>query len=130
MNESIPNLPYASIDPATWTAILSVVVYLIGKFLAKRAEFSDDRKRKAIQLAGDVRLAGLDFLAPLLEDYAVGDHAALSQRVEALARELGKDSSRKNITDRLFNSQLAERLRDSDHRRRIARQIEQAKPAA
>lgn len=130
MNETIPNLPYGAIDPATWTAILSVVVYLIGKFVSKRAESSDDRKRKAIQLAGDVRLAGLDFLAPLLEDYAVGDQASLTQRVEGLARELGKDATRKTMMDRLFHSQLAERLRDGEHRRRIARQIEQSKPAA
>ena len=131
MNEATPALPslqFGMIDPTTWVAIASVVIFLISKFLAKRNAGSDERKRKAIQLAGDVRLAGLEFLAPLLEDYAMGDQTALTQRIEALARELGKESSRKTMMERLFHSQLSERLRDSESRRRIARQLDQSKP--
>lgn len=132
MNETTPTLPLPPLtsfsDPATWVAIASVVIYLLGKFIARRNERTDRQKRKAIQLAGDVRLAGLDFLAPLLEDYAVGDQAALEQRIEAIAQELSKDSSRKGLIDRLFQSQLAERLRDSESRRRIVRLLDQSKP--
>lgn len=134
MNETTPQLPIPPLtsfsDPTIWIAIASIVVYLLGKFIARRNERTDNQKRKAIQLAGDVRLAGLDFLAPMLEDYAVGDEAALTQRIEALAQELSKDSARKTLVDRLFQSQLAERLRDSESRRRIVRQLDQTKPAA
>lgn len=134
MNETDPTLPLPPLtsfsDPATWVAIASVIVYLLGKFIARRNERNDSQKRKAIQLAGDVRLAGLDFLAPILEDYAVGDQAALAQRIEALAQELSKDGTRKTLIDRLFQSQLAERLRDGESRRRIVRQLDQSKPAA
>lgn len=134
MNETDPTLPLPPLtsfsDPATWVAIASVVVFLLGKFIARRNERNDNQKRKAIQLAGDVRLAGLDFLAPILEDYAVGDQAALAQRIEALAQELSKDGTRKTLIDRLFQSQLAERLRDGESRRRIVRQLDQSKPAA
>lgn len=133
MNEDDPTLPLPPLtsfsDPATWVAIASVIVYLLGKFIARRNERNDNQKRKAIQLAGDVRLAGLDFLAPLLEDYAVGDQAALTQRIEALTQELSKDGTRKTLIDRLFQSQLAERLRDGESRRRIVRQLDQSKPA-
>ncbi len=132
MNETtpaIPNMPIGMTDPNTWIAIASIVIYLISKFIAKRSESTDGRKRKAIQLAGDVRLAGLEFLAPLLEDYAMGDQTALTQRIEALAHELGKESSRKTMMERLFHSQLADRLRDSESRRRIARLLDQSKPA-
>jgi hypothetical protein len=132
MNETTPsleNLQFGMVDPTIWIAIASVVIYLVSKFIAKRNDSSDQRKRKAIQLSGDVRLANLDFLAPLLEDYAMGDHAALAQRIEVLAHELSKDASRKSLMDRLFNSQLAERLRESESRRRIVRQLEQSKPA-
>ena len=134
MNETDPTLPLPPLtsfsDPATWVAIASVIVYLLGKFIARRNERNDNQKRKAIQLAGDVRLAGLDFLAPILEDYAVGDQAALAQRIELLAQELSKDGTRKTLIDRLFQSQLAERLRDGESRRRIVRQLDQSKPAA
>lgn len=131
MNNSLPNLPptILSGDLTTWVAIASVALYLLSRFLARRNEGADDRKRRAIQLAGDVRLAGLDFLAPILEDYAVGDHEALTHRIESLARELGKEQTRKEMMDRLFNSQLGERLRSAEGRRRIARQVEQARAA-
>lgn len=129
-NPALPNVAIGTLDPSIWIAVASVVIYFISKFLANRSDSTDGRRRKAIQLAGDVRLAGLEFLAPLLEDYAMGDQTALSQRIEALAHELGKESSRKTMMERLFQSQLSDRLRDNESRRRIARLLDQSKPTA
>jgi hypothetical protein len=98
---------------------LCAAVYLLSRFFLRRDEPVDDRRRQAIRLAGECKLSGLDFLAPLLEDFAVGDHSSLSHRLRTLSDDVRSESQRQALFDRLFQTQLAQRMQDPQSRQEI-----------
>jgi hypothetical protein len=96
-----------------------VALYVAGRYAPRRDDADDDQRRKAIKLAGDCQKCGLDFLAPVLEDYSVGDYAGMLHRLRSFADDLRDDATRRQMLDHLFATQLAQRLRDADERRKI-----------
>ena len=69
-------------SPLVLVALASIALYASGRFLFRRDEAVEDRRRKAIKLAGDCQKCGLDFLAPVLEDYSVGDYSGMTHRLQ------------------------------------------------
>lgn len=116
-------------SPLVLVALASVALYASGRFLFRRDEAVEDRRRKAIKLAGDCQKCGLDFLAPLLEDYSVGDYSGMLHRLRTFADDIRDDATRRQILDHFFATQLEHRLKDDAQRRKIAEAL-QAMPSA
>lgn len=114
-------MPFTNLPPGTLILVLvaCVALYFGAKFLFRKGEAVEDRRRQAIKLAGECKTSGLDFLAPVLEDYAVGDYSALLQRLRSLAEDVRDDAQRRALFDRLFESQLAQRMKDPQSRQQI-----------
>jgi hypothetical protein len=110
-------------SPVVLIGLASLALYTTGRFLFRRDEAIEDRRRKAIKLAGDCQKCGLDFLAPLLEDYSVGDYSGLVHRLRSFADDLRDDATRRQLLDRFFETQLAQRLADDAQRRKILEAI-------
>ena len=113
-------------SPVVLIALASLALYTTGRFVFRRDEAIEDRRRKAIKLAGDCQKCGLDFLAPLLEDYSVGDYSGLVHRLRSFADDLRDDATRRQLLDRFFETQLAQRLADDAQRRKILETIHPA----
>jgi hypothetical protein len=111
-------------NPLVLVALASLALYTTGRFLFRRDEAIEDRRRKAIKLAGDCQKCGLDFLAPVLEDYSVGDYSGMVHRLRAFADDLRDDATRRQVLDRFFATQLAQRLTDDAQRRKILETID------
>lgn len=129
-------------------AIAAVALYFGAKYFLKREEPVDERRRQAIKLAGECKAAGLDFLAPVLEDFAVGDYPSLMHRMRTLADDVRDDGQRHALFDRVFETQLARRMKTPENRQQIVaamsrldsshaamlaelvRHIDEARPAA
>lgn len=116
-------LPGLAGNPVVLVALASIALYATGRFLFRRDEAVEDRRRKAIKLAGDCQKCGLDFLAPVLEDYSVGDYSGMLHRVRAFSDDIRDDATRRQILDRFFETQLAQRLKDEAQRRKIVESI-------
>lgn len=128
--------------------LAAAALYIGAKYFLKRDEPVDDRRRQAIKLAGECKAAGLDFLAPVLEDFAVGDYPALLHRLRSLADDVRDDGQRNALFDRVFETQLARRMKTPESRQQIVaamskldsshaallgeltRHIDEARPAA
>jgi hypothetical protein len=106
-------------SPIVLVALASLALYASGRFLFRRDEAVEDRRRKAIKLAGDCQKCGLDFLAPVLEDYSVGDYSGMLHRLRSFADDIRDDGTRRQILDHFFATQLATRLKDDAQRRQI-----------
>jgi hypothetical protein len=106
-------------SPIVLVALASLALYASGRFLFRRDEAVEDRRRKAIKLAGDCQKCGLDFLAPVLEDYSVGDYSGMLHRLRSFADDIRDDGTRRQILDHFFTTQLATRLKDDAQRRQI-----------
>ena len=112
-------------SPLVMIALASITLYATGRFMFRRDEAIEDRRRKAIKLAGDCQKCGLDFLAPVLEDYSVGDYSGMLHRLRAFADDIRDDATRRQILDRFFATQLTYRLRDAEQRRKIVEAVSQ-----
>lgn len=97
----------------------AVAIYFGAKFLFKKDEQIEDRRRQAIKLAGECKTCGLEFLSPVLEDYAVGDYSGILHRLRALADDVRSDSQRQALLDRVFETQLAARMKTPESRQQI-----------
>ncbi|HTN73744.1 MAG TPA: hypothetical protein VL096_00805 [Pirellulaceae bacterium] len=106
-------------NPLILVLLASIALYATGRFLFRRDEAVEDRRRKAIKLAGDCQKCGLDFLAPVLEDYSVGDYSAMLHRLRTFADDIRDDATRRQMLDRFFTTQLRQRLQDEAQRRQI-----------
>lgn len=122
----LPNLS----SPIVVVALASIALYATGRFLFRRDEAVEDRRRKAIKLAGDCQKCGLDFLAPVLEDYSVGDYSGMLHRLRTFADDIRDDGTRRQILDHFFTTQLATRVKNEAERRKILEALEAAAPAA
>ena len=111
-------------NPIVLVALASIALYATGRFLFRRDEAIEDRRRKAIKLAGDCQKCGLDFLAPVLEDYSVGDYSGMTHRLRTFADDIRDDATRRQILDRFFTTQLAHRVKDEAQRRQIVAALE------
>jgi len=111
-------------SPIVLVALASIALYASGRFMFRRDEAVEDRRRKAIRLAGDCQKCGLDFLAPVLEDYSVGDYSGMLHRLRAFADDVRDDATRRQILDHFFSTQLATRLKDVAQRQKILEVIE------
>ena len=120
MHNLLPNLAG---NPLVLVALASIALYATGRFMFRRDEAIEDRRRKAIKLAGDCQKCGLDFLAPVLEDYSVGDYSGMLHRLRTFADDIRDDATRRQILDRFFETQLARRLQDEPQRRKIAEAV-------
>lgn len=100
-------------------AIAAAAIFIGVKYYFKRDEPADDRRRQAIKLAGECKAFGLDFLAPVLEDFAVGDYASLLHRLRALADDVRDDGQKHALFDRVFETQLARRMKTPESRQQI-----------
>src|SRR5688572_23977966 len=100
-------------------AIAAVGIYFGAKFLFKKDENVEDRRRQAIKLAGECKTCGLDFLSPVLEDYAVGDYSGILHRLRTLSEDVRSDSQRQALLDRVFETQLAARMKTPEARQQI-----------
>lgn len=120
MHNLLPNLAG---NPLVLVALASIALYATGRFMFRRDEAIEDRRRKAIKLAGDCQKCGLDFLAPVLEDYSVGDYSGMVHRLRTFADDIRDDATRRQILDRFFETQLARRLQDEPQRRKIAEAV-------
>ncbi len=118
-------VPKLLASPLVMIALASVALYATGRFMFRRDEAVEDRRRKAIKLAGDCHKCGLDFLAPVLEDYSVGDYSGMLHRLRTFADDLRDDATRRQLLDRFFATQLAARLRDEEQRRKIVEAVSQ-----
>lgn len=116
-------LPKLAGNPLVLVILASLALYAMGRFLFRRDEAVEDRRRKAIKLAGDCQKCGLDFLAPVLEDYSVGDYSSMLHRLRAFADDLRDDATRRQILDRFFETQLASRLKDEQQYRKIVETV-------
>ena len=119
-------VPKLLASPLVMIALASVALYATGRFMFRRDEAVEDRRRKAIKLAGDCQKCGLDFLAPVLEDYSVGDYSGMLHRLRTFADDLRDDATRRQLLDRFFATQLAARLRDEEQRRKIVEAVSQS----
>jgi hypothetical protein len=115
-------------SPLILVSLASIALYASGRFLFRRDEAIEDRRRKAIKLAGDCQKCGLDFLAPVLEDYSVGDYSGMLHRLRAFADDIRDDATRRQILDHFFSTQLTTRLKDAAQRQKILETID-ATPA-
>ena len=122
-------LPKLAGSPLVLIALASIALYASGRFMFRRDEAVEDRRRKAIKLAGDCQKCGLDFLAPVLEDYSVGDYSGMLHRLRGFADDIRDDATRRKILDHFFSTQLGQRLQDEAQRRKIVETIA-ATPAA
>lgn len=122
----LPNLS----SPIVLVALASIALYATGRFLFRRDEAVEDRRRKAIKLAGDCQKCGLDFLAPVLEDYSVGDYSGMLHRLRTFADDIRDDGTRRQILDHFFTTQLATRVKSEAERRKILETLEAAAPNA
>jgi hypothetical protein len=107
-------------NPLVLVALAAIALYATGRFLFRRDEAIEDRRRKAIKLAGDCQKCGLDFLAPVLEDYSVGDYSGMLHRLRTFADDIRDDATRRQLLDRFFETQLAHRVHDETQRKKIA----------
>jgi hypothetical protein len=117
-------LPKLASSPLVLVSLASIALYASGRFMFRRDEAVEDRRRKAIKLAGDCQKCGLDFLAPVLEDYSVGDYSAMLHRLRAIADDIRDDATRRQILDHFFSTQLAARLKDAAQRQKIVEAVE------
>lgn len=122
------SLPSLADNRLVLIGLASIALYATGRFLFRRDEAIEDRRRKAIKLAGDCQKCGLDFLAPVLEDYSVGDYSGMLHRLRSFADDIRDDATRRQILDRFFETQLAARLQDEAQRRKIVETVSAAPP--
>lgn len=113
-------------SPLVLVILASLALYAMGRFLFRRDEAVEDRRRKAIKLAGDCQKCGLDFLAPLLEDYSVGDYSGMLHRLRTFADDIRDDATRRQILDHFFETQLTHRVKEESQRRKIAEALQAA----
>lgn len=90
--------------------LASAALFFGGKLLFRRDEAREDRRRKAISLCSECREEGLGFLAPLLEDYAVGDYSSAVYRLRTFHEQVKDGDARRSLMDNLFARQLAKRI--------------------
>jgi len=90
-----------------------------GFFLFRGDERVEDRRRQAFKLATDAKAQGLDALVPFLEDYAVGDYSSLIHRLRILAHDVRDDEGRKQLFEKFFRTQLADRAKTPEGRAQL-----------
>ena len=88
-------------NPIVMIALASGLLFVMGKLMAKGDTAVEERRRGAMTLLVDAEKAGLGFLSPMLQDYAVGDYSGLIKEVGKLRDGL-HDAERRRTALRTF----------------------------
>jgi len=125
-------LPLASILPFVGSDLVTMVLIAIAaaagaKFLFRKDEALEDRRRNAIRMATELNAMGLGRFSPILEDFAVGDLSSIVHRVRNFRDLLSSDEDRLAFVDDVFNKQLLPRLKDPQRSQLIFEAVDQAR---
>jgi hypothetical protein len=123
-------------NPDTMTLVLSAVIALAGGAYGAKWAFGKDteveaRRRAAFQLAGTLRVYGLNKIPEFLGDYAVGDYSGMFERIHDLAKlALSGESAIVTEFDQVYANVLNVKLATPEGRALLAAKLAAATPVA
>lgn len=106
-------------NPLLMIALASVAAYVVGKLFVRGDSAVEERRRGALTLLVDAEKAGLGFLAPLLQDYAVGDYSGVVKEVGKLRDGLHDPERRRLALQTFLAKQFELHAADPDGRAAI-----------
>lgn len=103
---------------------------LLVRFLFKKDDEIEDRRRHAINAAGELRKIHDDQLAVILEDYAIGDYSGIAKNVADIVRKLMAPNGAVDMRADLVYAVLPALLKDEKYADRFRKLIAQLAPPA
>jgi len=121
-------------NPDTMTLVLSAVIALAGGAYGAKWAFGKDteveaRRRAAFQLAGTLKVYGLNKIPAFLGDYAVGDYSGMFEQIHDLAKlALSGDDAILKEFDQVYANVLNAKLGTPEGRALLAAKLAAATP--
>ena len=105
-------------------AIVVVLAVFVGGFLFRKDEAIEDKRRKAIDVANELRSQGLKHVPDLLVDYAVGDYSGMLTRIKSWSQLMGDDDQRKAFFAQFRKTQISKMLESESDRAHLMAQVD------
>lgn len=105
------------------------VAFLVGWLVIGMDNRVEDRRKKAIEVAGKLRGAGFTRLPAFFEDYAVGDISGMIKELKSLHDVLSDPVQRAAELDKVLKLLLTDIFRDPERRPALLKFIEDLKAA-
>lgn len=115
-------------NPIVMVGLASVAAYAIGKLMVKGDGAVEERRRGAMTLVVDAEKAGLSFLTPILQDYAVGDYSGVLKEVSKLRDGLHDPEKRKLALATFLEKQFELYAADTEGAKKIMALVEKHIP--
>lgn len=112
------------INPAVHAIIIFAVALLGSKWLYKKDEKIEDRRRGAFKLAGEMRSKGMTWVPDLLEDYAVGDYDSIGVKMAKIAMLAHNDAALRDEFKKVFASLLTSHFQDESAKTELEGMLE------
>jgi hypothetical protein len=103
----------------------ALAAFFIVRELFRKDERIEDRRRHAIEIAGELRAEGLEHIPSLLNDYAVGDYSRMIQRVQSWYDFLKDDDNRRAFFLKFLRTQLSRAMADEVRRAEVIKAVEE-----
>lgn len=110
-------------------AIAGVLGGVVGWLFVSVDNRVEDRRRKAIEIAGKLRGAGFTRLPVFFEDYAVQDYSGMLRALKDLHDVLSDDAQRRQELERVLRLLLTDLFRDPEKRPALLKLIDDLKAA-
>jgi hypothetical protein len=113
-------------NPIVHAVILFAIAVFASKWLYKKDEKIEDRRRGAFKLAAEFRAKGMTWVPDLLEDYAVGDYDSIGVKLVKVGMLAHNDAALKSEFDTVFASLLKSKFQDPDAKAQLESLLEEA----
>lgn len=111
-------------NPILLIGLATLALYFIGKYSAKGDTAVEERRRGAISLVTIASKNGLNFLSPLLEDYAVGDYSGMVKELSKMRNALHDPVTMKQVTESFLTVQFQKYAETDEGRKAIIALVE------
>lgn len=119
------------IDPTSPLVMVvgAAVAFLIGNALFRRDTAQEERRRKAIKIAGKLKELGLTRVPTVLEAYAVGDYSGIAGAVSDLHEVMLDPTQRRAEFYKVAKALITEFMRDEEQRPALLKHIQETRAA-
>lgn len=105
-----------------WVLLAAVGALGVG-FLVRKDTGVEERRRRMIDLAGEMKKLGLEQLAEAFTSYAVGDYSGVVGDVKTLVKQMANPTQALALLADVFYKQLPQRLALDGDRDRILKSV-------
>ncbi len=109
-------------------ALACFSLFAVGKWLFNKDEKVEARRKNSIDIAAELRAAGLEFAYEFFRCYAVGDYSGMLEEARVILFKLKDPEQRRLALAKLFQKQLETRLKDPVELGKIKAALAAAEP--